>query len=422
MSETRSASTEVEKIHQGNLEALEHMLELCPKTGTKLVLIDALIRKESWGGKKNDPDNIFRMSQPADFEYYLYAMLDPLFQEACDTKGPAGNEMFKKILADFLAMPKINISGEKLVVLILKLLTRVRIQQTLDKQRDEARYRRMTKELDANYPMQNARIFKKANALFPDEKESERTWLSFFMGVSADTRTRLGLIEKEIESVLKHHPVWTKFLEKVPGIGPWFGGYLIASIGDPRKFAKTSKINGLAGVRVDDNGFAQKAKSPFFKQQNLSAEQIEAKEAELDSKKRSMSALDCDPFLKMILCEVLPGVMMKIKGAMEKKGTASESPYNALIDSIRLKERTKALNAKPEKCRYCEDTNIINLGTITEGDRTYFGGFCCSKTIGKATQHKFFNPAHIQRRVQRELGKKLFADVYHTWLFCLGEN
>lgn len=421
---------DVRTIHQEHLKDLQNMLEICPKKQKKLVLVDALIRKESWGGKKNTPGNIFRMSQPADFEYYLFARTHPNFREACETKGEKGQKIFEQILQDFLQAAPVEIEGEKLVIEILRLLTRTRIQQVLDRMRDEARYRGMTEGLDKLYPIAGARIFKKAHEFFPEGKE--QNWQNFFMGISADTRTKVDMVEKELEYVLRHHPVWTEFLEKVPGIGPWFAGYLIATIGDPRNFSKSGKLSGLAGLRVDNNGFAQKAKSPFWKQQNLSESEIEVLKVKLDAKERSMNALDYDPFLKMMIVEILPSTMMKIKGMMDKKGTASVSPYNALIDAIRTKEQQKALHANPVKCRYCDETDIVNLGMknrpVGESDdaiegKQYFAGYCCRKTLNNGgKEHKFFNPAHIQRRVQREFGKKVLFDVYHTALYFAGEN
>ncbi len=411
-------------LNNQHLAKLEEMLEVCPRIGKKAVLIDSLIVKESWGGKKTTPNNIFRMSQGADFEYYIFALKHPDFlkmEKAKDVKAKL--VISKKILNDFLNSPAPLLSGEQLIVKTLKVLCRGRIQLMQDKLRDGARYQRMSTELDGIYPMHSARILKKAEELFPEDKV--QTWQNLFMGITADAKTKMTLLEKEIENVLKHHPVWTNFLQDVTGVGPWFAGYFISVIGDPRNFSKSSKIYGLAGLRVDGQGRAQKAKTPFHKQQNLSTEQINAKKKELEVKDRSYDALDYDPFFKMMLVEILPGVMMKMQGMMRSKGTEDQSPYNALIDSIRVKENKKAREANPTKCQYCDDTNIINLGIKHRDDDAktpYFAGYCCSKTHGKAVEHKFFNPAHIQRRVQRELGKKIIADIYHFWLYCLGEN
>lgn len=428
--------SQTQELNQKNLAHLEGTLGICPRTGQKTVLIDALLVKESWGGKQTMAGNIVNMSPGADFEYYMYAKNHPKFEGMLEAKKEAKVTTAKEIYHDFLSSPKPTLSGDELMVKILKGLTRVRIQLMLDRMRDEARFRKMSAELDPIYPIVDSRIFKKADEIFPEGKE--QTWQNLFMGISADARTKMQFIEKEIENVLEYSPVWTKYLKQVTGIGPWFAGYLIATIGNPKRFLKTSSVWGLAGLRVDKFGKSQKAKTPFWKQQDLSEEEIEILKQLCELKGRSMNALDYDPFLKMTLVEILPGVMMKMKGMMEKKGNAGNSPYNALIDSIRAKEQLKAMEAHPTKCQYCDSTNIVNLGMKEKEDvkkksddeetnspsvpKKYFAGFCCQETLGKATEHKFFNPAHTQRRVQRELGKKIIADIYHVMLYFAGEN
>lgn len=432
-----SLMSQTQELNQKNLANLEGTLGICPRTGQKTVLIEALLVKSSWGGKETMAGNIVNMSPGADFEYYMYAKKHPKFGVMLEAKKEAKVSTAKEIYDDFLTSPKMTLSGDELLVKILKNLTRVRIQLMLDRMRDEARFRKMSAELDPIYPMTDSRILKKADEFFPEDKE--QTWQNLFMGISADARTKMQLIEKEIENVLEYSPVWTKYLKKVTGIGPWFAGYLIATIGNPKRFSETAKLWGLAGLRVDKFGKSQKAKTPFWKQQNLLKEEIEILKQICELKGRSMDALDYDPILKQTLAEILPVGMIKMKGMMEKKGNADSSPYNALIDSIRAKEQQKALEAQPAKCLYCGSTNIVNLGikerevvkkksddgeekNSTEIPKKYFAGFCCQETLGKATEHKFFNPAHIQRRVQRELGKKIIADIYHAMLYFAGEN
>ncbi len=377
-------------------QKLEDMLAACPKCQTKQPLINGLYQKPSFGGKEK-PENTVKICASCNFDHYQYCVTLEKAGKIPDKK--ADSNVWKLLFEEgFIPAPMPELHGEALIIARLKVLVTSRIQQMLDKQRDEARYRKMSKELDTLYPIQYTKLFKKADDFFSEGKEP--SWLSFFMAESKDSAVRKAAIEKEIEHLLSYLPIWTKFAEKIPGLGVWLAGYLIATIGDPTRFKQTSHLWGYAGLRLDQKSNKAQGKKPF-------------------RDKGNGNQLDYSPMLKMVLVELLPEVMIKMKGKFP------DSPYAQLIEQLIQKEEKKAINANPARCLIsgCEETEIINLGyEDKENGKKVFKGYCCAKTHGKATEHKFLNPAHRFRRVKRELGKKIIADLYHVWLHFRGET
>jgi hypothetical protein len=360
---------------QSIIDELVSRLAPCPRCGTTQILAQVLIQKKDWGGKV-EPANLAHLCMPCDEDWRKFA-------KEKGTKDSPGE--YKTLFGEFLISKPGPEDAEARIMATLSELARLRIDVALETQRLSGRLRSRARRIETVLPLEESSLAKIAREVFPDPED--QTWEKLLISELAPSKRLLLRVETNIAELVRNFPIWTEYLEHIPGIGAWLAGFLIAAIRDPRRFRDTAKLFGNAGLRVED-GVAQ-AKSRGGK-------------------------LDYDPRLKIVIVQLVP---MSLR---YQKTRFPESPYSELFDRIKLHEEQKARGANPTHCyiRGCEETDIINLGEKDD----VFAGYCCKKTLRSKKPHKFLNPAHRERRVLRAVGKKFFSDFYHTWLFLVGEN
>lgn len=357
------------------IDELVSRLAPCPRCKTKQFLATVLIQKKDWGGKV-EPQNQARLCMPCDEDWRKFAA----------AKGVKDSlDEYKVLFEKFLATKPGPEDAEVRIMTTLSELARLRIDVALETQRLSSRLRSRARRIETVLPLKESSLAKIAKEVF--SKPEDWTWEKLLISELAPSKRLLARVEENIAELVGNFPIWTEYLQFIPGIGSWLAGFLISEIRDPRRFANTAKLFGHAGLRVED-GVAQ-AKSRGRK-------------------------LDYDPRLKIVIVQLVPMALRY------QKTRFPDSPYSELFDRIKLHEEQKARQANPTKCFItgCEETEIINLG---EKDGV-FAGYCCKKTLHSKKPHKFLNPAHRDRRVMRGVGKKFLSDLYHTWLFLLGQN
>ncbi len=252
----------------------------------------------------------------------------------------------------------------------------------------------------------NETSFKKEAAEISDRMKSSREpgWLDVLMAPKAEIDAQKLLLEKQIAKLIKDHPVWNQFALYIPGIGPWTVGFIMAKIGDPRRFKTSSDLRGYAGLRIDDQQHAQGRQR--FKSNGTTTDSLDKK------------SLDFSPSLKTMICKLMPDAMAY------QKTRFPDSPYSKQFAVYRdyLIKRVNAVPPTQCNIKGCKETEIINLGWEETEDGKKFLGYCCQKTHGKVGAHKFYNPAHLNNMVNRRVGTLVLNDIYHVWLWFLGEN
>lgn len=388
------------------LAEIEARLGRCPKCKTRQFLAEVMVQKKDYGGKFEER-NLRKLCMPCDEDWRKFCVSNG-FSE----KSSFEFEDFEKGFAAFLAASQEELSSKEQALAILKEFATLRVQVAMDVQRHSGRFHSRSKRLDEFYPFAGSYTFKvfskKGFGEISDEIESNKkskipnSWQKFLMTQVADVRALKRALDREIEEQLEYFPVYKLFAEKVPGIGPYLAGYLVAAIKDPKNFLDSSHLSGMAGLRVEKSNGRSVAQS-----------------------KTRGEKLDYNPLLKLVVVRLIPMCLDK------QKNRQAESPYSKLIKAIEEKERGKAENANPDHCwiKNCGEKEMVNLGyeerTVDEetGEtKIVFLGFCCKKTLGKPKAHKFLNPAHVLSRVYRDLGRKFLTDFYHTWLYLEGEN
>jgi len=361
------------------IDKLIARLAPCPRCGTTQILAQVLIQKKDWGGKVEEK-NQTQLCLPCDEDWRKFVA----------EKGIKGAlEDYQKLFQNFLKTKPGPHDSEAKIMGALKELTRLRIDVALEAQRLAGRLRSRARRLETVLPLEESSLAKLSKEIFT--KPEDQTWEKLFISELAPSKRLLARVENNIGKLVKNFPIYTEYLEHVPGIGPWLAGFLIATIRDPRRFPDTAKLFGYAGLRVK-NGKAQ-------------------------AKKRGKQ-LDYDPRLKIVVVQLIP------RALRYQKGRFPDSPYSELFDKAEREEEQKARAANPTHCYItgCNETEIVNLG---EKDGV-FAGYCCAKTLNSKKPdekpHKFLNPAHRTKRVMRYVGKKFLSDLYHAWLFLLGEN
>lgn len=388
------------------LKQIEAELGVCQKCQTRQRLCDVQIRKKQFGGKF-EAKNLTKLCMPCDEEW----------REHCEGNGLSGSsvfEDFENTFETFLTAPKPKISGKEKALAILEEFTTLRVQIAMEAQRHEGRFRSRSKRLDELYPLSESytyKLFKKkgyddeaeiSEEDFVDEEgEPKKSWKKFLMSQVAEVTALKRALDREIERQLVYFPIWDLFAKKIPGIGPYLVGFLIAAIRDPKRFPDSSSLSGNAGLRIikDEQGRA------------------------IAQPKTRDKKLDYDPLLKLVVVRLIPM-------CLDKQKNRADSPYSDLTKKIEIKEKTKAENAMPTCCwiKNCQEKEVVNLGyeervnEKTGETKKVFLGFCCKKTQGKPKAHKFLNPNHVLSRVYRDLGRKFLADFYHAWLYLEGEN
>lgn len=364
---------------------MEGQMEICPKCKTKQPLNEVWIQKKNWKGKYSS-QNLKKLCPACDEDYRLFV------QSNGHLENLKTLDDFGKVFEEFLIIPKPELSTTERSKQVLKELAGLRVQIAIEAQKFSGRFSSRSKRMDEAYPISQSVFAAQIIEQF-GEKAGSVGWHKFLMSQVAEVKAVKSGLEKEIAKQVSFYPVWNMYAKYIPGIGEWLTGYLIASIGDPKRFPDTGHLWGNAGLRVTEEGLAQ-------------------------SRTRN-TKLNYDPLLKTVLCFILP------QSLQWQKSRFPDSPYSMLFESIRLKEQEKAIKANPIKCRIkgCKETEIVNLGFKEDPEKgKVFQGFCCAKSLHTAKEHKFYNSAHIQARVMREVGKKFYADFWHAMLYFNGEN
>lgn len=366
-------------------EKMERQMQICPKCKTKQPLNEVWIQKKKWKGKYS-PENLRKLCPSCDEDYRIFAEHGGRF-ESLKTLDD-----FREVFEEYLISPRLELSAVERSRQVLKEFAGLRVQIAIEAQKFSGRFNSRSKRMDEIYPISQS-VFAAYIIDEFGEKAGSVGWHKFLMSQVAEVKAVKSGLEKEIAKQVGYYPIWNMYAKYIPGIGQWLTGYLIAAIGDPKRFPDTGHLWGNAGLRVTEEGLAQ-------------------------SRTRD-TKLNYDPLLKTVVVYILP------QSLQWKKSQFPESPYSQLFESIRIKEQEKAINAHPAECNIkgCKETEIVNLGFKNDpGKEMVFQGFCCKKTLGTKKEHKFFNPAHIQARVMREVGKKFFADFWHAMLYFEGEN
>ncbi len=429
---------------QAVLEELERELKPCPRCGVRQKLHQVWIQKKDWGGKFT-PENIVNLCQSCDEEWRKYVQ-----EEKVDTSFENLKEYFEKFIIGEVA-PKKRVPDN---IKALRELGGLRVQIAIEKVRYEGRFRARGKRLDELLPLEKTEYVKR---LITNGKVNN--WLKFLLSQVAEVKALKTSLDKEIESLLRNFPIWEFYLKHIPGVGPYIGGFLIGTIGSiegkwcehtvpggdyckicppekrtiirpgPLAFPSTADLWGYAGVGVE-NGKAVRPKRG--------------------------EKLNYNPLLKIVVVRIIP------QSLDYRKNQAPWSPYSQLLQEVEKKELEKEISRHPDKCYICEEEDVVNLGwkcqscgatfafadyekALEHHKREYekelelvkkgkkdpkkvkkhniaFAGYCCRKTLNSPKPHKFFNPAHRQQRVYREVGKKFLSDFWHTWLWFLGQN
>ena len=364
---------------------MEEQMQVCPKCGIKQPLNEVWIQKKSWKGKYSS-QNLKKLCPSCDEDYRIFVEYGGQFENLKTLDD------FRVVFEEFLVSPKVELSAVERSYQVLKEFAGLRVQIAIEAQKFSGRFSSRSKRMDEIYPISQSVFAPQITEEF-GEKAGGVGWQKFLMSQVVEVKAVKSGLEREIAKQVGFYPIWNMYAKHIPGIGEWLTGYLIASIGDPKRFPDTGHLWGNAGLRVTKEGLAQ-------------------------SRTRD-TKLNYDPLLKTVICYILP------QSLQWQKSRFPSSPYSQLFESVRFKEQEKAINAHPAICniRGCKETEIVNLGfkNDSKGGRT-FQGFCCKKTLGTKKEHKFFNPAHVQARVMREVGKKFFADFWHAMLYFEGEN
>lgn len=411
-------TTEAQDLRVASMNAqigsIREKMGTCPYYGTYEVLIDALIQKESWGGKRVK-ENLVKISPSANFAFTNWAI-----RHGVEVKQPHGYylELFEK----FLEAPKEKYTEQKVLQLALQHLVSLRIAFLDAKKSMGLRIGMKGKELDNYFPIdavEKVKLlekFRRENEPLLDEVQSDGlSWQNLIGYATAGMGyVQKTVIESQIESLVENYPVWRDFGKHIQGFGAYTCGFLIACIGDPRRFADSGKLRGYAGVAIKD-GQPQR-------------------------QKRGESG-GYSPKMKAMLMHVFPESFRKIAGKFPNE------PYAIFLAECFEKEKAKAINASDD---YIRETfakrgervvDIINLGYEMREDKQVFLGFKVKtdKSAGKAPvgdddfvkeedkvtkdgYKHFLNPGHVQQRALRKFGSIFLSDFYHYFLYSIGEN
>lgn len=419
-----SKTTEAQDLRVASMNAqigsIKEKMGICPYYGTPEILVEALIQKESWGGKRT-PENVVKLSPSANFAYTNWATRQNV---EVDQQFQYYLELFEK----FLEAPKEKYTERNVLQLALQHLVSLRIAFLDAKKSMGLRIGLKGKELDNYFPIDAvAKVkllenFRKENEPLLDEVQSDGlSWQNLIGYATAGMGyVQKTVIESQIEALVENYPVWRDFGKHIPGFGAYTCGFLIACIGDPKRFADSGKLRGYAGVAVKDG--------------------------QTQRQKRGESG-GYSPKMKAMLMKVFPESFRKIAGKFPNE------PYAIFLAECFEKERQKAINATDA---YIIETfakkgekvlDIVNLGfeerETKEGSGIFkpvFLGFKVKtdKSAGKETHAEMFvkeedkidkggykhflNPGHVQQRALRRFGSTFLSDFYHYFLYSVGEN
>ncbi len=392
---------------------------ICPYYKTFEVLDDVLVQKESWGGKRTD-DSVVKLSPSANFAYVNWAIMQKV-----ESNQP--REYYLELFERFLEAPKEKYTSQKVLLLALQNLVSLRIAFLDAKKAMNLRIGQKGKELDIYFPIEASVKLKmlekirNENEPLLDDIQDGLSWQNLIAYATAGMGyVQKTIIETQIEAIVEHYAVWRDFGKHIKGFGAWTCGFLIACIGDPRRFADSGKLRGYAGVALK-NGQTQR-------------------------QKRGESG-GFSPKMKAMLMKVFPESFRKITGKFP------DEPYAIFMRECFATEKAKAENATDTYIRnYFSEKgetvlDIVNLGYEDRTDedsnevRRIFLGFKVKtdKSAGKETSANemfvkeedkitkggykhFLNPGHVQQRALRKFGSMFLSDFYHYFLYSMGEN
>lgn len=400
---------------------IKERMGICPYYGTYEVLDEVLIQKESWGGKRV-PENLVKLSPSANFAYTNWAT-----RNGVEVKQP--HNYYLELFEKFLEAPKEKYTEKKVLQLALQHLVSLRIAFLDAKKSMGLRIGIKGKELDNYFPIdavEKVKLlekFRMENEPLLDEVQSDGlSWQNLIGYATAGMGyVQKTVIESQIEALVENYPVWRDFGKHIQGFGAYTCGFLIACIGDPRRFADSGKLRGYAGVAIKD-GQPQR-------------------------QKRGESG-GYSPKMKAMLMKVFPESFRKIAGKFPNE------PYAIFLAECFEKEKAKAINASDDYIRktFAERgetvLDIVNLGfeerETEKGSgifRKVFLGYKVKTDksagkeptteddfvkeedkIDKGGYRHFLNPGHVQQRALRRFGSMFLSDFYHYFLYSIGEN
>lgn len=414
--ESTVASQQIIAGKNAVIETIHTKMDICPYYGTKEILDDVLIQKESWGGK-NIPENKTKLSSAANVEYMRFA-------ETMRVQKNMTPSYYQELYDLFLSSPKPKLTEKQRRIEALKGLVAVRIAFMDERLAMEARIRNRGKNLDIVYPMSTAfktkslEKFRKENEPLLKEVQEEQdfSWQNLIgYSVAQMGYVQKTIIEKEIESFVAQFPIWQYFGSLIPGFGTWTCAYFIAKLQDPTRFSDSGRVRAFAGI-------APKGGQP------------------MRHKKGEQS--NYDDGMKEILCKLFPESFMKVAGKFP------DEPYALYLQECRQKEAHKAEHATDDYIKqYFKNKgeivlDIVNLGYEDRNGKNVFLGFKVktdksTKVAGtektdffvkpedevtKDGYKHFLNPGQVLQRALRRFGSTFISDFYHAWLYFVGEN
>lgn len=399
------------------IEAIHAKMGICPYYGTKEILDDVLIQKESWGGK-DLPENKTKLCAAANVEYMKYA-------ESVGVMKDLPSPYYAQLFNSFIVSEKPELTEKQMRIEVLKCLVALRIAFMDERMAMEARIRGRGKNLDLVHPIEQAfkikllEKFRTENEplLKEVQEEQEFSWQNLIgYGVAQMGYVQKTLIEAEIAKVIEKFPIWQYFGNFIPGFGTWTCAYLIAKLQDPTRFSDSGKVRAFAGI-------APKGGQPM-------------------RHKRGEQS-NYDDGMKEILCKLFPESFMKVAGKFPNE------PYAKFLQECRQKQAYKAENATDAYIKqYFQNKgenviDIINLGYEDRDGRKVFLGFKVKtdKSIKAAATEAaaemfvkpedevtkegykhFLNPGQVLQRALRQFSSAFISDFYHAWLYFMGEN
>ncbi len=398
------------------IEAIHAKMGICPYYGTKEILDEVLIQKESWGGK-DLPENKVKLSAAANSEYMNFA-------EKAGVEKNMTPSYYSELLDAFIASEKPELTQKQILIEVLKCLVALRIAFMDERIAMEARIRGRGKNLDLVHPISKAfklkalEKFRKENEPLLKEVQEEQdfSWQNLIgYGVAQMGYVQKTLIEKEIEQVVAKFPIWQYFGNFIPGFGTWTCAFFIAKLQDPTRFPKSGHVRAFAGI-------APKGGQP------------------MRHKRGEQSSYDDG--MKEILCKIFPESFMKIAGKFP------DEPYALFLQECRQKQAYKAENATDAYIKqYFQNKgenviDIVNLGYEDRDGRKVFLGFkvktdksikaAATETtemfvkpedeVTKEGYKHFLNPGQVLQRALRQFSSTFISDFYHAWLYLVGEN
>ncbi|HSE56953.1 MAG TPA: transposase [Candidatus Paceibacterota bacterium] len=374
------------------IEAIHAKMGICPYYGTKEILDDILIQKESWGGK-DVPENKTKLSAAANVEYMKFA-------ERVGVEKDKPYSSYQELFTQFLVAEKPKLTEKERHIQTLKKLVTLR-SAFLDKRLEmEARIKDLAKGLDTLYPIDQAfrakalEKFRKENEPLLKEVQEEKdfSWQNLIGYSTAQMGyVQKTILEKEIEHLVVQFPIWEFFGKCISGFGTWTCAFFIAKLQDPTRFSDSGKVRAFCGM-------APKGDQPM--------------------RRKRGEKVTYDPDMKEMLCYIFPESFMKTCGKFP------DEPYVVFFRHCRDKQARKAEQTTVEvlaKKHGVPIERITNLGyKEEEGGRKVFKGFKVKKADGE--EITTLNPGHVLQRAMREWGTVFISDFYHAWLFLMGEN